>query len=317
MNFRLQPNAPLHQSAKAIAIAQVDDIMASGGLAAAAPKAVHEARKTIKRLRALFSLIGDGIAPGDLKRERQRLRDLAGSLAGARDAHVMSETARSLAEDGMPRGCRPVSEAVAALLEERRAAADSAMIGGDGRSPLKGFEDLRDALDALSLAELRLEGVLSGLAKTYRAGRDLHGPVFASGVHDEAFHDLRKQVQRHWRHLQLVSGAWPKALRPQIGLAHELGEMLGRDHDLAVLAAFVRDNAESIGSSKGREAYVSLIGKVQVRLRAHASVLAQRLYAEKPKALKTRVRVYWRTAGALDEAVSGRPREGKVIALNG
>jgi hypothetical protein len=157
-------------------------------------------------------------------------------------------------------------------------------------------------LEALPLDDLGFEQVLDGFVTTYRRGRKLFAEVSDADVEDERYHDLRKEVQQHWRHLQLLCNAWPKALRPQIALAHELAETLGRDHDLSVLSAFVRDNAERLGEGRGLDAYLQLCTGSQERLRTEASVLARRLYAEKPKAIRERIRTYWLTAREEEKA---------------
>ena len=55
-------------------------------------KAVHEARKSFKRLRALLRLIRYGISDVDYKRENLCFRDASRLLSGARDSAVMLET---------------------------------------------------------------------------------------------------------------------------------------------------------------------------------------------------------------------------------
>ncbi len=304
MTYRLEPLRPVDQSVKTIASSQIRDLVADHGNGAPSPVAVHEARKALKRLRALLSLVREGMDRDDLRREKARLRDIAGSLAGARDSHVMTETAKALRGDAMPPGCQSAAKALVKLLEEKRHQAESELHSGPERLPVDALEEARGALEALPLDHLGFSDILGGFIATYRRGRQLYSEIARGGAVDERYHDLRKEVQQHWRHLQLLSNAWPKALRPQIALAHELAETLGRDHDVSVLAAFARENAGEIGHARSLEAYLGLCGERQEALRARAELLARRLYADKPKAIRKRIRVYWETAEALERAKS-------------
>jgi hypothetical protein len=189
------------------------------------------------------------------------------------------------------------------------------MRGDKSSLPVGAFRKAQKALEALPLGHLAFGDVLAGFGQTYRRGRKQFAQISANSADDEGFHELRKLVQQHWRHLQLLSNAWPKALRPQIALARELAETLGKDHDIAVLAAFVRDNADRIGDAKGVAAYLRLCAKRQGKLRARADLLARRLYAEKPKAICERLQTYWETAGQFGEGKDAGGADAKALAF--
>jgi CHAD domain-containing protein len=317
MSYRLEPLRPVDQGVRRVAASQIGDLLADhGGRNAPAAEAVHEARKAIKRLRALLSLVREGLAEDDLEREKDRLRSLAGMLAGARDAQVMMETTSSLENGEMHRSCQAAARKIKTLIEEKRNEAEKHLRAKVSSLPVGEFKKALKAFEALPLNGLAFDDVLDGFARTYRRGRKMFAEILANGADDEGYHELRKQVQQHWRHLQLLSDAWPKALRPQIALAHELAETLGKDHDIAVLAAFVRHNAAWIGDVKGSEAYLRLCVKRQGKLRARANLLARRLYAETPKAICKRLRIYWETARELGEGKNSRAADAKALALS-
>jgi hypothetical protein len=76
--------------------------------------------------------------------------------------------------------------------------------------------------------------------------------------------------------------------------ADELGELLGAEHDLAVLAARVRSQADSASTpvvGRGtRRVLLGLIAKRRRRLRKHALREGKRLYRRGPKRFAARVR---------------------------
>ncbi len=68
-----------------------------------------------------------------------------------------------------------------------------------------------------------------------------------AGATDEDFHALRKSVQQHWRHMQLLSRAWPEALSARADEAKALSQLLGEDHDLYVLRSFAEAHCRCAG----------------------------------------------------------------------
>jgi hypothetical protein len=83
--------------------------------------------------------------------------------------------------------------------------------------------------------------------------------------------------------------------------ADELGEVLGEEHDLALLAERIEERALLTRSS--RKALRKLIARRRRRLRRRALREGERLYARRPKRFVREVRAAYR-----DSAPQGRPR---------
>ena len=66
-------------------------------------------------------------------------------------------------------------------------------------------------------------------------------------------HEFRKRAKDLWYLLRLLAGAWPGLLDPSAEQLHELTEMLGDHHDLAVLG-------EDLGARVGAVAERDAIG---------------------------------------------------------
>src|SRR5919201_4778965 len=64
-----------------------------------AEEAVHEARKDMKKLRAVLRLARDELGDEVYRRENECFRDAGRRLSGVRDADVMLETLRGLKGD--------------------------------------------------------------------------------------------------------------------------------------------------------------------------------------------------------------------------
>ena len=260
--------------------------------------AVHEARKHLKKARALLRLVRPALGTKAYRRENDALRDVALALSGTRDADVLVQTAEALAEHATGRLPADTFEQLGAAL-----AAEAA----DGRAGDDGVPQLAAVLEALRATERRVEAwpledagweqVLEGVARAYARGRDAFAVARAEPA-PELLHAWRKRAKDLWYHHRLLAPAWPGMLGAQAEEAHVLSELLGDDHDLAVLAGRVADGAAPLTPAVDAErtALLALVEHRSGELRAAAAQLGRRVYAESPKAFSRRLGRYVRIA---------------------
>ena len=72
-------------------------------------------------------------------------------------------------------------------------------------------------------------------------------------VSDNTLHEWRKRAKDLRYQLQFLCKAWPGVIDAAVAEAHDLGDILGDDHDLALLrqllCADVRDRRAAIASA--------------------------------------------------------------------
>jgi CHAD domain-containing protein len=305
MSFRLKLNEPLQKCVRRISSEQFD--IASRELAAIAimPDGVHQTRKVLKRLRALLRLIGPSIGARRQKAHNVQLRDIGRMLAGRREQAVLIETLSALAARAEP-------EATAVIEGYRdRLRAPHLDLAGSLDSDLAGRVKARIAEQAKAFSKLKVKGngfdaIEPGLVATYRSGRKAFHLAYED-PHDDNFHELRKMVQAHWRHISLISRAWPEMLDVRVAAARDLSLILGDDHDLSVLIAHV--SADTDADTSAKDVIIQAARSQQSALRDRARPHLDRLFAERPADFGARMRVYWRAAKRLkpliDAAVHG------------
>ena len=315
MAYRLKPGRQISHSVRKIGTEQIDRVLAKFSAKNGKGTAVHEARKAMKRLRALLHLIRPAMPKGAFAANEARVKVIARSLSGARDAQAMLETVRKLEGLGGSGNVLPVSAALRAHLQAKCAAAERGLNGSGANQLRKLLKEARGSFAQLSLEQDDFEVVAATLEKDYRKARSAFRRAYRLSE-DEAFHEWRKYVQRHWRQLLLVAPSWPKAIRPHIALARNLSEILGEDHDLSVLAGIVQAHADELGTSDAIAAYLSLCRSRQAELRKIAHDLGARLLAEKPGSLARRISSYWATAENFHEEDIAADQSGNVIALS-
>ena len=315
MAYRLKPGRQISRSVRKIGTEQIDHVLAKFSAKGSRDSAVHEARKAMKRLRALLHLIKPALPKGVFAANEARVKTIARSLAGARDARAMIETVRKLeALDGAAK-VAPVSAALHAHLQAKCAEAEQGLNGSGVNQLRKLLKEAKAEFAQLSLEQDEFAVIAATLEKDYRSARRAFSRAYRVGE-DEAFHDWRKYVQRHWRQLLLVAPSWPKAMRPHVVLARNLSEILGEDHDLSVLGGIVKAQGDELGTSDAIAAYLSLCYSRQAELRHVAHDLGTRLLAEKPGSLARRISAYWATAENFDDEEASAERSGNVIALS-
>jgi CHAD domain-containing protein len=122
---------------------------------------------------------------------------------------------------------------------------------------------------------------------------------------DEQLHEWRKRVKDLWYASQIVTPAAPKRMRRFAKSAHHLSDLLGDDHDLAVLKSYVDDHPYYFTHDSQRLALRAAIGRRREQLQREALALGPKLYQQSPKKFVRSVERSWRKrAGKQDEPVA-------------
>jgi CHAD domain-containing protein len=296
MTYRFKLQEPIGQGFCRIGLEQID--LAAAKLASKddVATAIHDARRCLKRLRALLRLVRPALSEAVYRGEAKRLVAVGRLLSGARDLFVMQQTLAKLEDrfGALPNG---------AAERLRKLMAD-----GHARNRRSGAEARRQALQRLDQARrlftgkaaggVDLEHVADGLEAVYRKARKAFRHAYREPS-DESFHAWRKKVQLHWRHMALLSRGWPEAMSARAGEAKELSRLLGEDHDYSVLLAFVGELGESPVAPAALATLTERCRACQADLRAQARPRGERLFAERADDLKERVALYWTSAGRL------------------
>lgn len=301
-------------------IEQVDEAVAHLTPAGKTPlgaEAVHEARKSMKRARSGLRLARAAI-PQEFRAWNRALAAAARQLAPWRDADALLEAYRHVVEwaseyegAGLGRpaaGATPLFPKLGATLAELPGA-------GTGRTRartpqvervVKLLRATRLQLVALDSARIDADALARGLRKIRRSCRKAMREALA-GQEAELFHEWRKQAKHFWYATALLSSVWPA---PAAGLQAELKELarlLGDEHDLVILRAWVdrRQAVALFDGFEGRIAFVMLLDSLREELRADAAKVGRRVGRAGQKGLRKALLRCGRKAAAMPEAASG------------
>jgi CHAD domain-containing protein len=268
--------------------------------------AVHTARKAIKKERALLRLMRDGVDPTERRRQNTALRNAARRLSGARDAEVMVATLDDLSDRYAGQVPSSAFEAVRSRLEARASGPGVDDAAGAARAASE-LAASRTRILRWKLQHSGWAALDGGLSRSYVRGRK----AFARARRDpgvENLHAWRKRAKDLWYQLRLLAPVCGEAVRGEARDLHVLCDVLGDDHDLAVL----RQTLLQIGGEVATdlEAVLGLLDHRREELQTWAMPLGERIYAERPKAFRRRVHARWRAGRRQMRQARRRPPAG-------
>jgi CHAD domain-containing protein len=249
---------------------------------------IHEARKAIKRMRALARLLRHELGEQEFERVNSSLRTAGQRLAGARDAEVRLATLRGLS-DRHPKalaleGVRQLDER---LEREREQVGEPA----ERDEVLADIAAMRRQLARWNVLDRDFDTVARGLQRIYREGRRRHARVKCEHGRDpQDVHDWRKRVKSLYYALDMLGGKRAEGTRGATRRADRLGELLGEEHDLWMLRAYLDEHTDALGGDEAsRDALLKRIERRRARLRKRALKLGARLYRRKPGSFTRRI----------------------------
>lgn len=252
---------------------------------------VHGARKSIKRARAVLQLLQPSLTEHDFARCKVELRTAGRALSAVRDAKVIVDRF----DEMLHRADIPPSSISGSAID---LLADAALNDrSSSRTPATPAVALASATAARKrLGHASLPGkdwtpLGAGFRSIYRRGRWLM-PRKTDSTSTEAFHEWRKQVAGYWYALEVFLPVSPTRIGRTIDAARRLADLLGEDHDLALLV----DRLRTV-QGHADEPIPALLDAIESRrrqLRRKALRIGHALYAEPPAVMEKQLRQSWR-----------------------
>ena len=267
--------------------------------------AVHESRKSVKRVRALLRLVRNEVPDRIYAFENGSLRDTAGLLSDVRSAQGVLNAATAIHELYSDLLAEGTFDEMLVRLERRRdvaelnAVEDPNLIGRVVRGLERAYHrygswptdpearevygmGIRDEYDAVS----------PGLWKTYDQGRQTMVMAYRRNSPGD-FHEWRKRVKDMRHQMEFLAPLWPEVVVGTAMTLDRLGNILGEDHDLAELQNLLRERPDLSPNPRERSLFRALAGQRRSELQLAGEILGRRVYAEKPKAVTGRFGEYW------------------------
>ena len=211
--------------------------------------AVHETRKALKRLRAILRLVRDTISLDCYHTDNQVLKLVAAELGTVRDTWVMADVLdRLLPHD--PKSQEAV-ETLISRLQDRFLAESTALLENEAQmsSIIEQLEHARERSRRWSVVAGEVDtplphsfaSIAPGLQRVYKRGRRGMRIIVDSPT-DTLLHVWRKRAKYLRHQIEALNVLDPDTLLRYELQLERLTDLLGDDHDLAVLLARFGDD---------------------------------------------------------------------------
>lgn len=298
MSYRIRPDRPLDDEVQRVAAHQLGKAMAvltdrPQGL----HEAVHAARKNIKRVRGLYRLVAPR-AREFQQQENGRLRDMARTLSGVRDATALIEVSLYLQATATSEDELHALARVTDLLTTRRDRLSEAEtdLEDKARAAIATCGEAIQALKSASFESGRRDTARL-FQKSWRKNGDKAMQALsecqAEAAHAESFHDLRKRSQDCWMHHMLLRDIWPAAMHAKQLEAKALVDVLGRYLDLSILSDVADREPHLFNGSDDRARLLEAIISRQQTAREEALNRARWIFADKPEREARTIKRLW------------------------
>jgi CHAD domain-containing protein len=250
------------------------------------PEGVHEVRKEIKRLRAIFRLTRGSRSQNDHRKTAKSMRLAAKPLAASRDARVTRKAFETL----VGRKARQFPNLQSALKTYCLHAARSFKNQDFGALARLILKKAGGQLDDLKPKRAGWAEIKTGLKRSYARGRDAC-ELARLKPEPGHFHEWRKEVKNLWYQLDFLCPDWPPKTKEMLKGLEKLGEQLGDEHDLVLLESFAKEHREF---SQETVALQRLIDARRRRLGVRIRQLGSRLYATSPELVCAQLEQDWK-----------------------
>jgi CHAD domain-containing protein len=292
MAYRLRPEESTTRGLRRLAKKELQ--RARDELGRATPprdEAIHEARKRVKKVRAILELIevdGGRAGAGCSK----QLRTVNRTLSELRDADAMvsvlttlrSKNPHVLDEHTFARIRRR-------LFSHKQAAIEAAEREDAWKNVDRELRSLRRAAKRWRPIHRRFGAFARGIRLNHKRGRK--AMVRARKSKDAAdFHEWRKQMKALWYELRLIERAG-RPIRQNVAVLHRAETWLGEDHNLEVLCTELSKDVAVCGGAVDFDRLRLAADRYQCQLRDKAIEAARRIYGRKSDAYVRGIKRAW------------------------
>jgi len=256
---------------------------------------VHSARKKMKRLRGLLRLVRDELGYSTYRNENVVLRDTARNLSAVRDAWVSVDMLRSLRTSYSDLLDPETFVSTESWLLERHRVRRQSVTQATVNNAVCNLGTAARRFSSYPIDEIVRDdfaAIAPSIERVY--GRGYRGMRRAAETRDtEDLHEWRKRVKYLRFHMETLSPLYPRMLKATAKGLDDLGELLGDDHDLAVLADTILTYPESCRDERERWMLIALIHERRAYLQSKAVGHGTALYSERPDAFVARIGAYY------------------------
>jgi CHAD domain-containing protein len=293
MSYSLRSARPVDSEVKRIVDKQlahaVEQLRSIGD--SRSDEAVHEARRHVKKVRAMIRLVQPALGD-DYDAIDRRMRVAGRMLAPIADGRAVVATISRLKNKYRGQLAPQTLASVGAVLLERAARIDRK--ASRDRVLPRVAALLRAERQRLHRWDLNTKGfraIEAGLEKSVRRAREAMARAATNPTADH-YHSWRRRVKDLWFEVRLIQPRCGNQLAPMQRRLETLDGVLGEYHNVVLVEQVLV--TEALVSRQQTARCLRLLRRYQAELRHRALSLGHRVFAEKPRRLVRRVKTLWK-----------------------
>jgi CHAD domain-containing protein len=201
--------------------------------------AVHDARKQLQRSRATLRLMRTALGEAEYRADNIALRNAARPLTAVRDTKVLLDTLGDISAQAQAAASTAVMRGLQRQLGRERTRANAALSTSILVTTARRLQGTMRRLAQWPGGSNADKTIAIALRRSYRQGRRAMQVALKTRA-DDALHEWRKQVKYLRYQLEILRPLQPRILGRLMLASHKLADLLGRDHDLALLGDKIR-----------------------------------------------------------------------------
>lgn len=254
---------------------------------------VHEIRKALKRIRAIFRLVRWDIGEQLFQRENIKFRDLARQLSDLRDFHVIISY---LAANFEAQELRIEESAYIRLVEHLNQKKETELRHIIEKQTLETIKEhmaiAKEELSAYPFDFLGPHTIRQGVTNTYSQCLDKIAESQLK-LEDLPLHELRKRVKYLLNQMSLIQEVWPDFFKHYATSLKRASDLLGDDHNIAETVTMVNKLPEAILSVSDRASLIKSMEAEREHIHREVWPLLGKLFTEDADTFVKRITSYW------------------------
>ena len=254
---------------------------------------IHEVRKNFKKIRALLRLVRKDTGEEAYKEANIAFRDAGRKLSAVRDSLVLYEMVKELGERRRELFANEGFVALGPILKARHGRLlQEFRKEQQGREQVMAtLDEMQASIDALPVGSKDFGAFYGGVKKVYKRGRKA-ATTARNEPSTEKLHDWRKRTKYLYYIMGYLRYLWPGELKAFEATLGELADLLGADHDLAVLCHTL-EKEPALQHPEKQQLLSGLISRERLGKQEQLWPLAHRLFKETPGQITNRLAAYW------------------------
>jgi len=294
MGYHFERNESVPEAVRRIAYEEADSaityLRGKGGTSR--DEAIHEARKNIKKLRALVRLVEPELGPS-YSDANAGLRAVGRKLSEVRDAGALVTAFDDLRSHEQKKLKDRSLRKVRHGLELQKAHIEQEMNVGEVMQNLADrMEAVRKSIKHWPLGTDGFPAIRDGFEITFRSGKKSLA-IVRKQARPEDFHEWRKRVKDHWYHVRLLEKVWEDLLSGYETSLKRVETLLGEEHNLFLLRNTLASKPEAFGEDRTLKPVFSAIEHAEKERRDCALSFGQRIYAQRARRMTREMNDFW------------------------